>query len=422
MDGARALFDPPLEAETGLGTFGGTVVFRHVCGLAVAALCLNLGNCSNEPSETADGVRRSKSAALERVPLPPKSPSSRGAQEAFALPPVRIVSGEEDNAYSRTIADMAAVLEGEGLQFQAVASQGPSEDLLNLLNRPEADVAIVQTDAVRALPDGAQAAAREQLRYLFRVPGKDLHILAPRGIADVRELNGLKVNIDKPESGTHLTARLIFEKVGIRPEFMTDDQKTAHQRLRSGEIQAMALLAARPSSDVLAFPSEGQFHLLPVPVAQVGRDYTPSWFTSDDYPHLVEAGRRIETASVSRVLAVRNWSEGSPRYRRVARLAEALDAHFDDLKQSGNSLRWRDVGRADGAPGWQRFKLVRDLFDRSSRQPDEEMVFERVAAAAGICSLPSSTTAHERLYREFMEWRRARDKGADRSNDSMGRQ
>jgi TRAP-type uncharacterized transport system substrate-binding protein len=283
-------------------------------------------------------------------------------------------------------------------------------------------VAIVQTDAVRALPEEAQAAAREQLRYLFRVPGRDLHILAPRGIKDVRELDGLKVNIGRPESGTHLTARLIFEKLGIRPEFLTDDQKTAHQRLRSGEIQAMALLAARPSSEVLAFPSEGQFHLLPGPTEQVGRDYTPSWFTSDDYPHLVEAGRRIETASVGRVLAVGNWSEGSPRYRRVARLAEALDVHFEELKQSGNSLRWRDVGRADGAPGWQRFKLVRDLVDRSIRQADQEVAFERVAAAAGICLLPSSTTAHERLYKEFLEWRRARDKGADRSSDSTGRQ
>jgi uncharacterized protein len=387
-------------------------MFRYVCGLAVVALCLSLGGCSNEPSETANGMGSVRSIAFERAPLPPKAPSQRSSEETHAASSIiRIVSGEEDSAYSRTIADLTAILDSDRLRFQAIASQGPQQDLLNLLNRPDTDVAIIPTDAIQALPERIRAAARQRLRYLFLIPNKELHVLAPRGISEIQQLNGRKVNIDRPGSSTNLTARLIFGKLGIEPEFTTDDQTTAHRHLRSGEIQAALVLASRPSSEVLAFPSEGQFHLLPIPFEDTVIGYSPSRFTFDDYPHLVVAGRPVETVAVGRVLAVRNWAEGSPRHGRLARLAEAISSRFDELQQSGRNPRWKEVSRLAGAPGWQRFKPVQDLLDRSVRQFDEQRAFERLAAASGICALPASTAAYERLYNDFVEWRRARDDG-----------
>lgn len=332
------------------------------------------------------------------------------------MSPIRIVSGEEDSAYSRTIADLAAILDRDGLQFQAVASHGPVEDLLDLINRAEADMAIVQMDAVRALPENFQGAAREQLRYLFRVPNKELHVLAPRGITEIRQLEGRKVNIDRPGSGAHLTARLIFGSLGVKPEFTTDDQDTAQRRLRSGEIQAVVLLASSPSSEVLAFPSEGRFHLLSIPSEQLTPDYLPGRLTGDDYPHLVDVGRQVETVAVGRVLAVRNWSEGSPRYRRLARLAQAIDSHFDELDRPGHPPRWRGLQGVTAAPGWQRFKPVQDLLERRAQQAGEQRAFERLAAATGLCALPVSPSRYEHLYKDFVEWKRARDEGTRLTN------
>ncbi|MEZ0168593.1 TAXI family TRAP transporter solute-binding subunit [Microvirga sp. TS319] len=326
------------------------------------------------------------------------------------MPPIRIVSGEENSAYSRTIADLATILDGDDPQLQAIASQGPVEDLLKLINRPEADVAIVQTDALRSLPESLQGSAKDELRYIFQVPSKELHVLAPRGITEIGQLEGRKVNIDRVGTGTHLTARRIFQSLGIRPEFTTDDQRTAQQRLVSGEIQAAILLASSPSSEVLAFPSEGQFHLLPLPAGSLAPDYPPARFTSDDYPHLVEADEQVATAAVSRVLAVRNWPEGSSRYRRLVRLAQAIDAHSYELDRLGHPPRWKDIREA-GVPGWLRFKPVQDLLELRIQRTDEQRAFETFATSEGNCSLPISWGHYEDLYKDFIEWRRARENG-----------
>src|SRR3712207_7189703 len=56
-----------------------------------------------------------------------------------------------------------------------------------------------------------------------------------------------KIDIGQPGSGSSLTVRLIFDKLGIKPDFTNSDQITAFQRLRSNEIQAMALLASDTS-------------------------------------------------------------------------------------------------------------------------------------------------------------------------------
>src|SRR5215217_3251634 len=82
-------------------------------------------------------------------------------------------------------------------------------------------------------------------------------------------------------SGTNLTSRVIFDKLGIKPEFTTYDQASSYERLRAGEIQAAIYVAGRPVRGVAEFQSEGRFHLLlrskansPKPICQ--RDLRPA--------------------------------------------------------------------------------------------------------------------------------------------------
>jgi uncharacterized protein len=406
----QALIRITLGTTTGLGTFWGTVMFR--CGylFIAAAFFLSLEGCSNGPPGPAAAVEGARDVALNRASSAPKIQPGQIADQTHTNS-VSAISGEENSTYSRTVVDIATILDHNQLRFRPIASRGPLQDVLDLLQRPDVDIAIVQTDALEALTGRAQAAARERLRYLFRVPNKELHVLAPREIAEIRQLEGRKVNIDRPGSGTHLTARAIFEKLGIKPEFTTYDQAAAHQRLQSGEIQASISLASRSSSEILAFLSYGQFHLVSIPFEESVASYFPSQFTANDYPHLVDAGGRVETIAVGRVIAVRDWPEGSIRYRRLARLAETIYSRFDDLQQPGHDPRWGDVGLREAVPGWQRFKPTQNLLDQTARQTtDEQRAFQTFAAATGICSLPGSAVALERLYNDYVEWRRARDK------------
>ena len=55
----------------------------------------------------------------------------------------------------------------------------------------------------------------------------------------------------KPDlSGTNLTSRLIFEKLGVKPEMTTFDQASSYARLKSGEIQAAVYVAGQVKLDV----------------------------------------------------------------------------------------------------------------------------------------------------------------------------
>jgi uncharacterized protein len=381
-------------------------MFRFIGLLVFAVLCSSLEGCSNESPRSAS-VAMTGDTANDRRSSGSQAVSRRGSEQTLAI---SAITGEENSTYSRTIVDLTEVLDRAQLRLQPVASQGPRQDLLSLLHRSNIDVAVMQTDVLEALPDHVQAAARERLRYVFRVPNKELHVLAPRDVTEVHQLEGRKVNIDRPGSGTHLTARFVFERLGIKPEFTTYDQLTARKRLQSGEIQAAILLAPRLSGEVLAFPSYGQFHLLPIPLEEGIRSYYPARFTADDYPHLVENGRPVETIAVGRVLAVREWREGSARHQHLTRLAEAIYSHFDELQQPGHDPGWRDVDPLAPAPGWQQFRPAQNLLDERAQQADERRAFERFAAASGMCSVPASPAAFERLYNDFMEWRKARDR------------
>ncbi|WP_165820155.1 TAXI family TRAP transporter solute-binding subunit [Microvirga sp. KLBC 81] len=343
-----------------------------------------------------------RSSPVEKIAVRREQNTSRNSS-------IRVISGEENSTYSRTLDSLSEILSHRQMRLQPIASQGPVQDLVSVLHRSDIDTAIVQADALEGAAGHVQSAVRERLRYLFQVSSKAVHVLAPRHIADIRQLEGRKVNINRPGSGAHLTASLMFEKLGIKPEFTTYDQDTAFQRLQSGEIHASILLASNPSTEVLAFPSSGRFHLLPIVLEEGASHYRSVQLTADEYPHLIETGQQVETIAVGHILVVRDWPEGSSRYKRLTHLAEVIDAHLDELKQTEQDLQRTEIN-LQAAPGWQRFDPAQSLIHKRARQADEQRAFERLIVASGVCSTPISTAVRERLYQDFIDWRRARER------------
>jgi TRAP-type uncharacterized transport system substrate-binding protein len=398
------------EPTTGLGTTGGTVMFRPVGLLVAAVLCLSLEGCSNEVPHTVSAVERATVAAPKNAPPVSKAASHQAPVQTREQPPFTILAGGDESADNRLVLDFATALERNRLRLGR--SQGPEKDLLTLLHNPGIDVALIPTDAIESLPRQVRAGAHEHLRYLFRVPSQRLHILARRDITTIYDLNGRKIDIGQPGSGSSLTAHLIFNKLGIKPEFTSSDRITAFQHLRSNEIQAMVLLDSDTSKDVLAFASDGDFHLVPIsfealasPLEELIVHYAPSQFSGEEYPNLVQPGQQVETIAVTRVLALRNWPEGSAHYERLAALSEALSTYwFDEIqKPAGNG-----IDPAEQALGWKRFRPTEILLARRAQQAEERRAFEEFTGAQGVCPLLDAA-ARERLFDAFLAWRRTRE-------------
>ena len=351
------------------------------------------------------------SSALAQAPAPVPSSNADKANAGT----IGVISGGADGTYIRIAADLANVLDGESLRILPIIGRGSLQNLQDIMFLRGVDIGIVQMDARQGLtPSNLQAAAQQRLRYLARLYNEELHVLASRDITDFRQLDGKKVNIDKVGSGTSLTAQLIFEKLGVKPEFTHYDQATSYERLRSGEIQAALYVAGRPVRAMTEFQSDGRFHLLSVPFeGEVAESYLPARFAASDYPRLIESGKAVETIAVGNVLAVFNWPQNSDRYKRVQRFVDAFFSRFEEFLEPGRHPKWKEVNLSATVPGWERFKAAQDWLDREARQASpkaQEQLFNQFVDAQGSKSGQLSAGERERLFQEFLAWQQARSK------------
>jgi TRAP transporter TAXI family solute receptor len=334
---------------------------------------------------------------------------------------IGVISGGADGTYIRIAADLANVLDSDQLRILPIIGRGSLQNLRDLMFLRGVDVGIVQMDAREGLRvDSLYENATQKLRYIARLYNEEVHVLARKGIVDVRELNGKRVNIDKAGSGTNLTARVIFDRLGIKPEFTAFDQSSSYERLRTGEIDAALYVAGRPVRAIAEFSGQADFHLLAIPFeSELAQTYFPARFTSEDYPRLVEAGRTVETIAVGNLLVVFNWPSGSERYHRLTRFVDGFFSQFDGLLQPGRHPKWREVNLSATVPNWQRFRPAEEWLQRQERQSAETASdFGRFLETTSHGASPSALD-RERLFEQFLSWQRARTSNVKGTNNRL---
>jgi TRAP transporter TAXI family solute receptor len=327
-----------------------------------------------------------------------------------------VISGGADGTYIRIAADLANVLDGEDLRVLPMIGRGSLQNLRDIMFLRGVDIGIVQMDAREQLnAENLQNDAVRRLRFITRLYNEEVHIIADREITDIRQLEGKKVNIDKAGSGTNLTSRLIFDKLGIKPEMTTFDQASSYAKLKSGEIQAAVYVAGRPVRAIAEFQTEGRFHLLPIPFeGEIAESYFPARLADSDYPQLVDKDKPVETLAVGSLLAVFNWPENSDRYNRVKRFVDAFFARFDEFLQPGRHPKWKEVNLAADVPGWERVRPAQAWLDRAamaSKPSPQGQNFESFMKSRGI---DVSAEQREVLFREFLAWQGDRQRASRR--------
>lgn len=330
---------------------------------------------------------------------------------------VGIVSGGADGTYIRIAADLANVLDSDSLRVLPMIGRGSLQNLRDIMFLRGVDIGIVQMDARDQLKaENLQNDAVRRLRFITRLYNEEVHIIASRDITDIRQLDGKKVNIDKAGSGTNLTARLIFEKLGIKPDITTYDQGSSYERLRSGELQAAVYVAGRPVRAIAEFQSEGRFHLLPIPFeGEIAETYFPARFANADYPRLVDQDKPVETLAVGSLLAVFNWTENSDRYNRVKRFVDAFFSRFDEFLQPGRHPKWKEVNLAADVPGWERVKPAQEWLDRAAMASKSSPLGQNFEDFISSRGLSVSAEQRETLFREFLSWQSDRQKTGRRA-------
>ena len=145
-------------------------------------------------------------------------------------------------------------------------------------------------------------------------------------------------------------------------------------------------------------------------VNSLPQDYLPTVLTSDDYPHLIENGERVDTIAVPAALAVYNWAPNSERYRRLARFVEAFFSKFAVLQQPPFHPKWKEVAVNVPLPGWSRFRPAQEWLDQNGNTLagfDMRHKFDQFLSddQVGSSAIPKP---NDDLFQQFLEWRKKR--------------
>ena len=329
---------------------------------------------------------------------------------------VSLMSGSFGSTHAQVGADLASVLDsGTSLRVLPVMGRGSVQAVADILLLRGIDAGIVRKDTLAYLErkDFAKD-IRNQFVYVAKLFNEEMHVLAPRSIASMKDLDGKTVVVDLPDSSTFVTAINVFERLGIRPHLIYMEPRLALDMLRKGEVDAVVAIEGKPLT-WLGQIADRNLHLVPVEyVRSLQEDYLPSKLSATDYPNLVPEGRHVDTIAAEAVLAAYNWAPNTDRYRRLSLLVDQLFTKIERLQRPPFHPKWKEFAVRAQVTGWTRFRAAQEWLDRN--MPPTAAVSQASGAVAapapsGAAAAPGPMSREEEvLYKQFLEWRAARAK------------
>ena len=185
---------------------------------------------------------------------------------------VGIVGGLISGTYMRFADEIATVLDdGDNLRVLPIVSYGAASNLDDLLYLKGVDVAVTQSDVFEYFRTQRKTPNLDRrVNYILRFPISELHILARKDVTSLEDLRGKKVNFGPAGTGASLTGSIVFQRLGINVQQVLIDQPTALEKLRSGEVDAIARVIGKPVDFFTRIPPNSDLHLVPIPYSNCG--------------------------------------------------------------------------------------------------------------------------------------------------------
>ena len=129
-----------------------------------------------------------------------------------------------------------------------ISGDGSIQNITDLLYLKGVDLAVVQSDVLAYIKDRRiHGGVGDRVGYITRLYNEEFHLVARDRITSIADLSGKRVNFGPEGSGSYLTATMVFKGLGIDVTPQTFDNEAALDKLKSGEIDAMAVVAAKPA-------------------------------------------------------------------------------------------------------------------------------------------------------------------------------
>jgi TRAP transporter TAXI family solute receptor len=313
-------------------------------------------------------------------------------------------SGSTD---ARIAADIAQVLDdSDRLRILPMLGKGSVQNIADLIYLKGVDVAIVHTDVLTETMQSGAIPRESSVQYIAKLFPEEIHVLARRDIANLKDLNGKIVSIGAVGSGTELTASALLDMAHVTPNIMHDAESIALDRLRHGEIAAMFVIGGEPVPMLQAIEPGTGLHFLPIPLnTQIVDAYLPTSLDHQRYPNLVPPGPPIDTVAVGSVLVTLAATSDTQRAKRVNRFVDTLFERFQQLRQPGFHPKWHEVNLSAQVQGWTRYPEVVGYLKREQGDNDLRASFDNYVNQSGQKTSGMSNERRETLFRDFLRWR-----------------
>jgi TRAP transporter TAXI family solute receptor len=376
---------------------------RRLFGMALVAIMMVCGQTARAEETELDPAKVSESLkAIFQF-------GSAATKQALNQNTVTLISGTIGGTYVQIGADLASVLDdGNKLRVLPIVGRGSVQSVADILFLQGVDLGIVRADTLDYLErKGFAKDIKKQFTYVTKLYNEEMYVIASKSIRSLADLNGKKVSVDLPNGGTFVTASIVFERLGLKPNLVYIEQRISMEMLKKGEIDAVIAVGGKPYKSVSAFKDDrDRFHFVPVDYAKpLQGDYLPAALTAKDYPNLIAEGERVDTIAVPAVLAAYNWAPNTDRYRKLALFVDAFFTKFPTFQNPPFHPKWKEVSLSAPLQDWQRLPIA-DQWLKShnieavTRARFDDFLKQSPATAASV----KNDTDREVLFKQFQAW------------------
>jgi uncharacterized protein len=341
------------------------------------------------------------------------------AQQAAAVNRgvVELETTGSDGISVRIAEDLAHLVDdGATRRVLPVVGKSSLQNITDLKYLHGIDLAIVQADVLDYAKTQKTVVGIDAIMYITKLYNEEFHLLARSDIKTIADLVNQKVNFDLPGSGTDITAGRLFDQLKLHVTITHDTQQVALDKLRKGDIGALAFVTGKPAPLFVGLTGDDGLHFLAVPFDTTqSTTYSPTRLTSAAYPGLIKSDRPVDTIAVGSVLLAADLRQIPERYNNVSNFIEIFFTGFRSLLGPGYHPKWGEVNlatdiptqrRHDAAAQWlQRNAQVNAISDPAKLQEMfSRFIDERRQAAGGR---PMTDAEKAALFEQFKDWQQS---------------
>jgi len=256
-----------------------------------------------------------------------------------------LATGRQTGTYYQFGQDISRLVAKDQIQVNVLESQGSVDNLLALWDRRSVQLAISQSDVLFFMAELGDEKTRrlvDDFRVVMPLYLEEAHLLARENIKQLSDLEGKRVAIGEPGSGTAMSAEIFLKVSQIQPSAgAAVGGGKAIEALKAGEIDALFYVAGSPVRLLQERVSaDDGLHLVPVASEELSKLYGPMvTIPAGTYAWQTEA---LETIGIEAALMTLAFAPENAECASVRKVSQAIVDGLDWLKQKGHE-KWGNV-------------------------------------------------------------------------------